>query len=301
MNPENPASPGAPSPYVAPAASVGGPAVPGPLAPLPAHPGTHPMLHHPGQGTPAHQQPGGQSAPQPVVAPPLTAQQHAAAQAHAATQQHSGTHATGAAVPPSAAVVPSPAQQASGEAPVRTSLRSGTHPTGTHATGTHATGTKAAVGVTPGIEEEHGGVLKGLGRFVKHRDGEPPATSKTAGGPRRVRAMLTTVDPWSVMKLAFLLSIAAGVTFVVAVNIVWTVINGMGVFDSVTKQIETLFGTETETSIKQFLERDKIMSVAILLSVVNSFLMTGLATIGSMLYNLVVKLVGGVYVTLTDE
>jgi hypothetical protein len=113
--------------------------------------------------------------------------------------------------------------------------------------------------------------------------------------------MLTTVDPWSVMKLAFLLSIAAGVMFVVAANVVWGVLNGMGVFADIEMQIEELFGAETEASILQFLEKDKVMSAAILLAVVNSILMTGLATIGSMLYNLVVKLVGGVYVTLTDE
>ena len=59
--------------------------------------------------------------------------------------------------------------------------------------------------------------------------------------------------------------------------------------------------TESKTTFLQFTDRNKIMSVTILLAVVNSILMTGLATIGAFLYNLVVKLVGGVYITLTDE
>jgi hypothetical protein len=113
--------------------------------------------------------------------------------------------------------------------------------------------------------------------------------------------MLTTVDPWSILKLAFLLSIAAGIMFVVATAIVWGVLNKMGVFVSINEQITTMFGEESETSLLKVLDRNKIMSVAILLAVVNSFIMTGLAGIGAMLYNLVVKLVGGVYLTLTDE
>jgi len=113
--------------------------------------------------------------------------------------------------------------------------------------------------------------------------------------------MLTTVDPWSIMKLAFLLSIAMGIVLVVAVAIIWNVLNQMGVFTAINEQITTILGPESKTTFLQFTDRNKIMSVTILLAVVNSILMTGLATIGAFLYNLVVKLVGGVYITLTDE
>ncbi|HLS02500.1 MAG TPA: DUF3566 domain-containing protein, partial [Beutenbergiaceae bacterium] len=53
-------------------------------------------------------------------------------------------------------------------------------------------------------------------------DGDPMAP-----GPRRVRLAISRIDPWSVMKLSFLLSIAAGIILVVAVGLVWVVLNEM--------------------------------------------------------------------------
>jgi len=45
----------------------------------------------------------------------------------------------------------------------------------------------------------------------------------------------------------------------------------------------------------------KVVSAATLISVVDVFLLTALATIGAFLYNIVAALVGGVHVTMTDE
>src|SRR5690625_6076114 len=46
--------------------------------------------------------------------------------------------------------------------------------------------------------------------------GGRPAPRPSSGGPRRVRLSVARVDPWSVMKLSFLLSIAVGIGIVVA-------------------------------------------------------------------------------------
>ncbi|GMA35724.1 DUF3566 domain-containing protein [Demequina litorisediminis] len=43
------------------------------------------------------------------------------------------------------------------------------------------------------------------------------------------------------------------------------------------------------------------MSAAVLISVVNVVLLTALSAIGAFLYNAVSSVVGGVYVTLTDD
>ena len=57
--------------------------------------------------------------------------------------------------------------------------------------------------------------------------------SQAGRAPRRVRRArlrLTHIDPWSVMKTSFLLSIAVGIVTVVAVAIVWTVLGAAGVW-----------------------------------------------------------------------
>lgn len=282
MNADNPVTPGATGPYAYPVNGGPGQAQGGrvaPIEPVRSHPVT---ARHP-EVPLANQQAGSQpSAPAPHHQGAVTSTQHAQT-GHAATQGGTVQPGVGAGVPHSPGV--------SGPSPVRAPLRKVTGSTGS-----------TEQGAVEGV-----GIIGGLKRFIKRHeaDGEHGSESaaqlKRKGGPRRVRAMLTTVDPWSVMKLAFLLSIAAGIMFVVAASIVWSILNGMGVFESINEQITTILGPESETTFLQFVDRNKVMSVVILLSVINSILMTGLATIGAFLYNLVVKLVGGIYITLTDE
>ena len=48
--------------------------------------------------------------------------------------------------------------------------------------------------------------------------------------PRQVDLAIVRVDPWGVMKVAFLLSVALGIALVVAVMILWLMLNAMHVF-----------------------------------------------------------------------
>ncbi|WP_019135625.1 DUF3566 domain-containing protein [Cellulomonas massiliensis] len=120
-------------------------------------------------------------------------------------------------------------------------------------------------------------------------------------GPRRVRLAISRVDPWSVMKLSFLLSVAIGLMIVIATAVVWYTLDGMHVFSKANDLITQVTGTESTVDILQYVEFRRVVSGATLVSVVNVFLMTALATIGAFLYNIVAALVGGVHVTMTDE
>ncbi|WP_228373459.1 DUF3566 domain-containing protein [Demequina gelatinilytica] len=121
------------------------------------------------------------------------------------------------------------------------------------------------------------------------------------GGPRKARVLLSRIDPWSALKLGFLLSIAAGIMFVVAVFVLWTVLNQMGVFTLVNEWVVKLFSTDSEVDIMQFVQQNKVMGAATLVAVINVVLLTALSAIGAFLYNVVSSVVGGVYVTLTDD
>ena len=65
---------------------------------------------------------------------------------------------------------------------------------------------------------------------------------------RRARLVLSRVDPWSVMKLAFLLSIALAIVAVVAVFVLWSVLDAMGVFDSVGSTAESVQSAVSRTA-----------------------------------------------------
>lgn len=120
-------------------------------------------------------------------------------------------------------------------------------------------------------------------------------------GPRKVRLAIARVDPWSVMKLAFLLSVAAGIMIVVAAWVFWYAMNDLGVFTSIDEMIKEIVGPESELNLLQFVERDRIIALATIIAVIDVVLMTALATIGAFLFNVTAALVGGINLTLTDD
>lgn len=130
-----------------------------------------------------------------------------------------------------------------------------------------------------------------------------PATGRipVVGGPRRVRLAISRVDPWSVMKLSFLLSVAAGIMLVVAASAVWFTLDGLHVFTKVNDFIIQVTGKESGVDILQYVAFKRVVSGATLIAVVDVFLLTALSTIGAFLYNIVAALVGGLHVTMTDE
>jgi len=147
----------------------------------------------------------------------------------------------------------------------------------------------------------------GLGRFTtaakdKVTSAEAPKSAPVnQGAPRKVRVLLSRIDPWSALKIGFLLSIAAGIMLLVAVHVLWTALNSMGTFETIQEWVSKLFGPGKEVNILQFIDYKKVMSASLLMSVTNVVLISGLSVISAFLYNTVSRMVGGVYVTLTDD
>lgn len=129
----------------------------------------------------------------------------------------------------------------------------------------------------------------------------PSLTQKSTTGPRRVRLAVSRLDPWSVMKLSFLLSIAVGIMIVVASVVFWMVLDGLHVFTEVNDMIVAILGEETKVNILQFVELKRVLSLSTMIAIVDVVLLTALSTIAAFLYNVVAALVGGVHLTLTDE
>jgi hypothetical protein len=140
--------------------------------------------------------------------------------------------------------------------------------------------------------------------------GAPAASSTTAtaagaaGGPRTARLTIASVDPWSVLKLSFLLSVALGIALVISSMVLWSVLNGMGVFEQINSVLSDVSGTSDageEFDIFNYVGFGRVVSLSTVVGVVNVVLITALSTIGAFLYNLSAGLVGGLHVTLSDD
>lgn len=145
------------------------------------------------------------------------------------------------------------------------------------------------------------------------RPGQRPATASGQGAPglvkpapkakaRRARLLISKVDPWSVLKMAFLLSVALGIVTVVAAIVLWTVLDLTGIFDQVDSLLGTLAGSEGGGfELKKVASLGQVASFATIIAVVNVVLLTALSMLSAVLYNISATLVGGIGVTLTDD
>ena len=114
---------------------------------------------------------------------------------------------------------------------------------------------------------------------------------------------MASIDPWSALKLSLLLSVAAVIALVVGVAVLWMVLDGIGVFNELNKVLGSIgLSSETEKfDIYKYVGFSKVISISIVIGVVNAALLTALATVTTLLYNLSAGLVGGVRVTLSDD
>ena len=130
-----------------------------------------------------------------------------------------------------------------------------------------------------------------------------PSTGARSTQSRRARLRLTRLDPWSVMKMSFLLSIAFGIATVVAVAIIWSVLNSAGVWDSVNASIAGVLGGDTASTfdVQDYVGMRRVVGLATLIACADVVLITAIATLSAFLYNLAAALLGGLEVTLADD
>jgi Transmembrane domain of unknown function (DUF3566) len=132
---------------------------------------------------------------------------------------------------------------------------------------------------------------------------QPPSARSSRRAPRRARLRLTRIDPWSVMKTAFLLSIALGVVTIVSVMMVWFVLGTAGLWDSINSTVQSLLGGEDAAGfdVQDYVGMSRVLGFTTLVAVVDVILLTALATLAAFLYNMAAALLGGIEVTLAEE
>jgi hypothetical protein len=180
--------------------------------------------------------------------------------------------------------------------PARTFLRSGT-------TAKDSAAPKAPSSANPG-KNEPGKTAAREGpvtmRSTEQKKGQSKGQSKRTA--RQAHLTIARVEPWSVMKFSFVVSLVAFVILFVAVMVLYSVLSGLGVFDSLQRVVTSVTSSQSSAGVnaKAWFSESKVLGYTALLGSLNIVLITAMSTIGSVVYNLTSRLVSGVEVTLRE-
>jgi hypothetical protein len=151
----------------------------------------------------------------------------------------------------------------------------------------------------PGAVDATAAVQRPVGAAAGGGGGK--ARGPAARGPRRARLQLRHIDTWSALKISLVVSIALFFVWMVAVGVLFGVLNGLGVFQSLNELIGTVGSASGSGGGGEVITAGLVFGGAAVIGLVNIVLLTALCTISAVVYNLCSDLVGGVEVTLSER
>jgi hypothetical protein len=127
------------------------------------------------------------------------------------------------------------------------------------------------------------------------------AKTRTGEG-RHANLVIARLEPWSVMKFSFLMSLVAWVVLFVAVALLYYALSGLGVFAALQRTLSSVTSSQDSAGVNlaAWTSASRVLGYTMLAGAVDIVLITVLSTIGAMIYNLVTHLGGGIEVTLKE-
>ena len=127
-------------------------------------------------------------------------------------------------------------------------------------------------------------------------------SSKSArpGQTKQVRLKLVYIDFWSAVKFSFLIAAAVGVVIFVAVLLIWTVLASTGVFNQISTLMQDV-SDQSSLSVNSVVSFAQVMGFTLVIAALNVVVGTVLGAIACLLYNLSVRITGGILVGFTNQ
>ncbi|WP_343063698.1 DUF3566 domain-containing protein [Haloechinothrix aidingensis] len=131
---------------------------------------------------------------------------------------------------------------------------------------------------------------------------EPSALRRPGRGPRRASLQLKRFDPWSVLKLSMVLGAAMFFVWLVAVGLLYTVLDGMGVWDRLNGTYASLVaGEPADAPVEPLITAGRVFGFSAVIGMINVVLLSALATVGAFIYNVSADMAGGLELTLSER
>jgi Transmembrane domain of unknown function (DUF3566) len=128
------------------------------------------------------------------------------------------------------------------------------------------------------------------------------ARARAVRAPRKASLQVRRLDPWSVLKLSLVLSVAMFLMWLVAIGVLYGVLDGMGVWDKLNGAYSDLASVNDESGGGEpLISAGRVFAVSAVVGVVNIVLFTAFVTVSAFVYNVSADLAGGVEVTLSER
>lgn len=130
---------------------------------------------------------------------------------------------------------------------------------------------------------------------------------------KQVRLRLVQVDVWSVVKMAFWLALFAGIATVVAFMLGWVVLANTGVMESINELLNDVTspkegdvtspkeGDEASVTVESFVNFGSVTLFGVVCGLLQVIVYTALAAVGAFVYNLLVRITGGLVFGFTNN
>jgi hypothetical protein len=162
-----------------------------------------------------------------------------------------------------------------------------------------AAAASAVADVTTNAASSAKDAIRNAANEAEAKSARPVRRSGRAGRqPRRARLTLSHINVYSVFKFSCVLAIALFFVWLIAVGVLYGILDVSGVFSKVNDTVHTISGDGKTNDV---VTGSLVFGAAIIIGVVNIVLFIALSTIGAMVYNLCADLVGGAEITLSER
>jgi hypothetical protein len=124
--------------------------------------------------------------------------------------------------------------------------------------------------------------------------------SQRSAPVKQVRLKLVYIDFWSAVKLSFLVAICLSIALLITTLMMWIVLSSLGIIADLDALFAEILG-EDALSLAEILSLGQVMFFASIVAVLNAVGGTVLGAVSALIYNLSVKLTGGLLVGFTNN
>ena len=125
-------------------------------------------------------------------------------------------------------------------------------------------------------------------------------STRRPASAKQVRLKLVYIDFWSTVKLSFLAGICLAIIAIVGSFLIWTVLDRTGIFDQLNGLVKDISGAGGG-DLRSVLGLGQVMGFSLIVAILDIVVVTALGAVFALLYNLSVKITGGLLVGFTNN